>query len=70
MDIVRDCVINTLINPHITTMRLRAHMAYGGEQRLGRAGLWCNKAGYTAAEVACGWAGAIFEVTRPCGQEQ
>ena len=29
-----------------------------------------NKAGYTATEVACGWAGAIFEVTRPCGQEQ
>ena len=29
-----------------------------------------NKAGYTAAEVACGWAGAIFEVTRPFGQEQ
>ena len=24
-----------------------------------------NKAGYTATEVACGWAGAIFEVTRP-----
>ena len=29
-----------------------------------------NKAGYTANEVACGWAGAIFEVTRPFGQEQ
>ena len=29
-----------------------------------------NKAGYTAAEVACGLAGAIFEVTRPFGQEQ
>ena len=28
-----------------------------------------NKAGYTATEVACGWAGAIFEVTRPFGQE-
>ena len=24
-----------------------------------------NKAGYTATEVASGWAGAIFEVTRP-----
>ena len=23
-----------------------------------------NKAGYTATEVACGWAGAVFEVTR------
>ena len=31
---------------------------------------WLNKAGYTATEVACGWAGAIFEVTRPFGQEQ
>ena len=30
----------------------------------------CNKAGYTATEVARGWAGAIFEVTRPFGQEQ
>ena len=29
-----------------------------------------NKAGYTATEVACGWAGAIFEVTRPFGQGQ
>ena len=28
-----------------------------------------NKAGYTATPVACGWAGAIFEVTRPFGQE-
>ena len=24
-----------------------------------------NKAGYTATLVACGWAGAIFEVSRP-----
>ena len=29
-----------------------------------------NKAGYTATEVACGWAGAIFEVPKPFGQEQ
>ena len=29
-----------------------------------------NKAEYTATPVACGWAGAIFEVTRPFGQEQ
>ena len=29
-----------------------------------------NKARYTATEVACGWAGAIFEVTRSFGQEQ
>ena len=29
-----------------------------------------NKAGYTATEVACGWAGAIFEVTRSFGQVQ
>ena len=29
-----------------------------------------NKAGYTATPVACGWAGAILEVTRPFGQEQ
>ena len=28
-----------------------------------------NKAGYMATEVACGWAGAIFEVTRSFGQE-
>ena len=32
--------------------------------------LYINKAGYTATEVACGWAGAIFEVARPFGQEQ
>ena len=29
-----------------------------------------NKAGYTATEVACGWAGAIFEVKRLFGREQ
>ena len=29
-----------------------------------------NKAGYTATEVACGWAGAIFEATPLFRQEQ
>ena len=29
-----------------------------------------NKAGYTATPVACGWAGAIIEVTLSFGQEQ
>ena len=29
-----------------------------------------NKAGYTATPVACGWAGAIFEVTGAFGQER
>ena len=29
-----------------------------------------NKAGYTATTVACGWAGAVFEVTGSLGQEQ
>ena len=29
-----------------------------------------KKAGYTATEVACGWAGAIVELTRAFGQEQ
>ena len=29
-----------------------------------------NKAGYTATEVACGWARAILEVTRSFRQEQ
>ena len=29
-----------------------------------------NKAGYMATEVARGWAGAIFEVTRPFWQHQ
>ena len=32
--------------------------------------LQVNKAGYTATPVACGWAGAIFEVTPSFGQEQ
>ena len=27
-----------------------------------------NKAGYTATPVACGWAGAVFEVTKSFGQ--
>ena len=31
--------------------------------------LTVNKAGYTATEVACAWAGAIFEVTGPFKQE-
>ena len=30
--------------------------------------LW-NKAGYTATLVACGWAGAVLEITRASGQE-
>ena len=29
-----------------------------------------NKAGYTAAPFGCGWAGAIFELTRAFEQEQ
>ena len=29
-----------------------------------------NKAGYTATPVACGWAGATFEVSGTFGQEQ
>ena len=29
-----------------------------------------NQAGYTATPVVCGWAGAVFEVTRSFGQEQ
>ena len=29
-----------------------------------------NKANYTATPVACGWAGAVIEVTRSFGQEQ
>ena len=29
-----------------------------------------NKAGYKAALVACGWAGAIIEVSGTFGQEQ
>ena len=29
-----------------------------------------NKGGYTATPVVCGWAGAIFELTRAFGQEQ
>ena len=28
-----------------------------------------NKAGHTATLVACGWAGAVLEVTRASGQE-
>ena len=32
--------------------------------------LLLNKAGYTATPVACGWAGAVIEVTRSFGQEQ
>ena len=31
---------------------------------------YINKAGNTATPVACGWAGAIFEVTPSFGQEQ
>ena len=34
------------------------------------ANLETNKAGYTATQVACGWAGAIFEVSGAFGQER
>ena len=33
-------------------------------------GVFKNQAGYMATKVACRWAGAIFEVTKPFGQEQ
>ena len=33
-------------------------------------GFKTNKAGYTATQVACGWAGIVFEVNRPFGQER
>ena len=36
----------------------------------GKAMFTKNKAGYTATPVACGWAGAIIEVTLSFGQEQ
>ena len=29
-----------------------------------------NKAGYTTTKVACGWAGAVLEVTQSFGQER
>ena len=29
-----------------------------------------NKAGYTATPVVCGWAGAVFEITKSFEQEQ
>ena len=29
-----------------------------------------NKAGYTATPVACGWAGAVIELTKAFWQEQ
>ena len=32
--------------------------------------LLVNKAGYTAIPVFCGWAGAVYEVTRAFGQER
>ena len=36
----------------------------------GRLRQYCNKAGYTAIPVACGWAGAVKgKVTRAFGQE-
>ena len=31
--------------------------------------LLVNKAGYMATQVACEWAGAVFEVTQTFGQE-
>ena len=36
--------------------------------RAGELRQYSNKAGYTATPVTCGWAGAIFKVTRPFGQ--
>ena len=32
-------------------------------------GAFSNKAGYTATLVACGWAGAVIELTKAFGQE-
>ena len=40
------------------------------ERKLGKGPCEKNKAEYTATPVACGWAGAIFEVSGAFGQEQ
>ena len=39
------------------------------ETHVGKAKTFQNKAGYTATPVACGWAGAILEVSGAFGQE-
>ena len=39
-------------------------------QTLKKKHLYKNKARYTATPVACGWAGAIIEVSETFGQEQ
>ena len=47
------------------TARFVKHMVNLNKKTL----MGMNKAGYTATPVACGWAGAIFEVSRPFGQD-
>ena len=42
----------------------------GRKRRKKKKGDERNKAGYTGTPVACGWAGAIIEVTCLFGQEQ
>ena len=51
-------------------MRYTMKLKETGKAEEGKVERRRNKAGYTATKVACGWAGAIFEVTRPFGQEQ
>ena len=45
-------------------------MAYFLMNKPGKKATMNKTAGYMANPVPCGWAGAIFEVTRAFGQEQ
>ena len=57
--------------PSVSQLLGQARQGKKGKRKASKAvGIVINKAGYTATEVACGWAGAIFEVTKPFGQEQ
>ena len=59
----------TLESPdRVTFTQLRSAQAYSLFYK--RPEVKINKAGYTVTEVACGWAGAVFEVTTPFGHDQ
>ena len=64
------CGIEALIYENIQILRSPRNL-YVSVRNLYQFNLYqFNKAGYTATEVACGWAGAIFKFTRPFRQQQ
>ena len=66
----RFCYYGTSITASNGSRWTQFYGRYVSMRKISTAFIKKNKARYTATEVACGWAGAIFEATRLFGQKQ